>query len=201
MKWMPASGNMVRTSATSTAEAQSKWRTPPSQTARSTAGSGLHFTAYSVSPGKPRTKAGGGGGDGGRAQAMHRLLRPRDGDQGIDAGQGGGGQGGGGVEVAAQRGDGGAGADQVHRAVSSRHHATRRGAADRHGMDGGDAARPGRPSDDAVRTWRRRGAARRECEALHRGAFERHRQSLTTPAPEGAGMDEKDASRRCCAPG
>ena len=54
MKWMPASGNMLRTSATSAAEAQSKCRTPPAQTARSTAGSGLHFTAYSTSPGKRR---------------------------------------------------------------------------------------------------------------------------------------------------
>ena len=80
-----------------------------------------------------RHEGGGGGGDGGRAQAMHRLLRPRDGDQGIDAGQGGGGQGGGGVEVAAQRGDGGAGADQVHRAGP--HGITPRAGARRIGME------------------------------------------------------------------
>ena len=40
-----APGNMRRTSETSEIDAQSKCRTPPSHTARSTAGSGLHFTA------------------------------------------------------------------------------------------------------------------------------------------------------------
>jgi hypothetical protein len=45
MKWIEASANMLRTSRTSAAEAQSKRRTPPTHRARSTAGSGLHFTA------------------------------------------------------------------------------------------------------------------------------------------------------------
>src|SRR5947208_1746510 len=46
----------MRTKASSGREAQSKWRTPAAQTARKTRGSGLHFTAYSTSPGKAATK-------------------------------------------------------------------------------------------------------------------------------------------------
>ena len=57
MKWISAPGNKRRTSETSEIEAQSKCRTPPSHTARSTAGSGLHFTAYSTSPLNACTKA------------------------------------------------------------------------------------------------------------------------------------------------
>ena len=86
MKWMSASGNMSRTRRISGNEAQSKCRTPPSHSARSTAGSGLHFTAYSTSPGKPSTKSRAVSRDGGRPQAMHRLLRTSDGDHLIHRG-------------------------------------------------------------------------------------------------------------------
>ncbi len=57
MKWIAASGNIWRTSATSPIEAQSKCATPPAWTARSIAGSGLHFTAYSTSPGNAATNS------------------------------------------------------------------------------------------------------------------------------------------------
>src|SRR5437763_13333348 len=56
MKCTSACGSSLRTNAISGSEAQSKWRTPPAQTARKTRGSGLHFTAYSTSPGKAATK-------------------------------------------------------------------------------------------------------------------------------------------------
>src|SRR5580698_320938 len=48
---------MPRISSTSAIDAQSKWRTPPSHSARSTAGSGLHFTAYIVWPGNAATNS------------------------------------------------------------------------------------------------------------------------------------------------
>jgi hypothetical protein len=43
--------------ATSPIDAQSKCETPPARTARSIAGSGLHFTAYSTSPGNAATNS------------------------------------------------------------------------------------------------------------------------------------------------
>ena len=57
MKCISASGNRLAMRWTSGSDAQSKWRTPPSHSACSTAGSGLHLTAYIVTPGKPVVKA------------------------------------------------------------------------------------------------------------------------------------------------
>ncbi len=187
MKWIFASANICRTNATSLAEAQSKCRTPPFHSARSTAGSALHFTAYSTSPGKAATNSVAVAdsvvgrmqctGSSGRSSAISAST-----ERGVDARA---------LATSGRRRRRGETAERTRRLDIATILATVRGRAERtrHGDHG---RRSDRPHSDAPR------ALRRQTQAMRGLRFASNRSanigsSLTTPAHAMTGSTEKDA--------
>ena len=86
MKWIAASGNMLRTRRTSASDAQSKCATPPAAIARSMVGFGVALHGVEHVAREGGDEGARGVGHGLRAQAVQRVLRAQRGDRGIDRG-------------------------------------------------------------------------------------------------------------------
>ena len=167
--------------------------TPPACSARSTAGSGLHFTAYMHAAGERGDEAARRCGDRRRAQAVHRLFRALGGDQAIDRGQA---QHGG---NAAKRRRSGETAVRTRRLVIAAILASTSGRADGapggSGQNGGDNRRHA-PCAAATGTQPMlRGLRIAANRSANIGG------SLTTPAHGWPARPKRTRLRRCCAPG
>ncbi len=190
MKWIAASANICRTSRTSAIEAQSKCvdAAGPHRAEDDRFGIALHGVHHIAGEGR-RRKPGCRRGDGGRSQAVHRLLRPLDGDQIVDRGQ----------HIRKRRQTGHAAARRPNgRAVGS-------------SWKSSQAQPDARKARPAVKTnGKKCRAARQRCGRrtqpvlrVLRIAADRSANiggSLTTTGPLATGSTEKDALRRCCAP-
>ena len=186
MKWIDASGNIWRTRAISPIDAQSKCATPPACTARNVAGSGLHFTAYSTSPGnastKPRAVASTVAGRRQCIGSSGRSIATSSSTEGSIA------------RVAGKRRRSGVTAERTRRLFNSIILASTWRAC---------AARPTTGMQKSCRAVKCRGDGTQRVLRGLRIAANRSANigdSLTTPAPRLDRPDEKDALRRCCAP-